>query len=410
MDFVTTLSHLECSRCGAEHDAASPQNLCRQCRSGPLVARYDLEAARRTLTLNALRTRPSTMWRYHELLPVTRREDVVSMGEGCTPLVELPRVGAAMGLRSLFLKDEGLCPTGTFKARGAAASVSKLVEWGVTAMGMPTAGNAGGAFACYGARAGIEVHVAMPSDAPESTWKQATIAGAKVYLIDGPFENCVEFMNGAIEASGWYNASTFREPWRIEGKKSMGFELFEQFGNSVPDTILYPTGGGVGLIAIWKAFGELEALGLLEPGWRCRLISVQSTSCPRLKTALDAGKADTDPWTGPIETSIPGLSGPRHTLGDRLALQAIRETGGDVAVVDDDDVYRAMRDLAGTEGVFVCPEGAATLAAARRLRDAGALGDDEKTVLLNTGSGLKYQEFVTGDGVVADGEARRLFA
>ncbi len=395
MQSLSSITVLECSRCGAQHDPDIPQNLCQSCHSGPLMARYDLQAARRTLTAEALRSRPNDMWRYHELLPVRDAGNIVSMGEGRTPLVKLETLGPAIGLQHLSLKDEGLCPTGTFKARGASASVSKLCEWGVRAIALPTAGNAGGAFACYGARAGLEVHIAMPADAPQGAWKQAVAAGAKVYLIDGPFAHSLKFMREAIARFGWYNASTFNEPWRIEGKKTMGFELFEQFGNTPPDVIIYPTGGGVGVIAIYKAFQELVGLGLLEPGWRCRLIAVQTEGCYRLKAALDADADDTTPWEGDINTVVPGMAGPHYTLGDHVALQAIRSTGGDVAVVNDQEIMAAMRDLGSAEGLFICPEGAATLAAARKLLEAGVLGRDERIVLLNTGNGLKYQEFVT---------------
>lgn len=405
MSAFTSIQSLQCSRCGRHHDPYTVQNLCAYCQSGPLLARYDYEAAAQTLTRDALRSRPSTIWRYHELLPVASPDNVLSMGEGCTPLVPLPRIASELGLGDLMVKDEGLGPTGTFKGRGASVSVSKLVEWGVEAIGMPTAGNAGGAFGCYGARGGIDVHIAMPRTAPPSTWKQATVAGARVYLIDGPFDQSLAFMTQAIDRYGWYNASTFREPWRVEGKKTMGFELFEQLQGELPDVLIYPTGGGVGIIAIHKAFQELEALGMLAPGWQCRLVAVQTRGCYRLKNALDAGELDTKPWEGPIDTVVPGMAGPRYTLGDHLVLDAIRETGGDVAVVDDDDIMAAMRDLARREGVFVCPEGASTLAAARRLRESGALGADDSVVLLNTGSGLKYPEFVGEEGVVGDQEA-----
>jgi len=391
---TSAITHLECFRCNASHDADQVQNLCRKCHSGPLLARYDYALARKTLTSAKLSNRPFDMWRYAELLPIKDPDHIVSMGEGGTPLVSMQKIGAELGLTELHMKDEGLCPTGTFKARGAAASLSKLTEWGVRALGLPTAGNAGGAFACYGARAGVEVHIAMPTDAPQGAWKQAVAAGANVYLIEGRFDQSLKFMRRAIEKFRWYNAATFNEPWRIEGKKTMGFELFEQFGNTLPDTIIYPTGGGVGVIAIFKAFQELEAIGLLEPGWHCRLVAVQTEGCARLRMALDAGAVDTSPWEGEIATSIPGMAGPRYTLGDQIALQAVRATSGTVAIVSDEAILSAMRDLGSKEGLFICPEGSSTLAAARKLRRAGELEADEKVLLLNTGTGLKYQEFV----------------
>lgn len=386
------LTHYECTRCGEKHEANEIQSVCRKCESGPLLARYDLEKVARTLKRENLASRQGDMWRYRELLPVNIPKNIISMGEGWTPLIKLENIGRELGLKNVYLKDEGLCPTGTFKARGASACISKLKELGVKGVAMPTAGNAGGAFACYGARAGMEVHIAMPTDAPESAIKQCSIAHGRVYCIEGRITESIEFINKGINRYGWYNASTFKEPWRVEGKKTMGFELFEQFKGNLPDAILYPTGGGVGLVAIWKAFEELEAMGWISKK-ETRMYSVQTEGCYRLKKALDEGKEDTEPW-GDITTIIPGMAGPKKSLGDALCLRAMRQSGGDVIVVSDDEALPDIGKLAGMEGLFVCPEGATTLTALRKGKEKGLFAEDDRIVLLNTGSGLKYLEFV----------------
>lgn len=386
------LTSLECSRCSAGHDANAPRNVCDKCGSGPLLARYDLERASSEVDRKELSTRRTDMWRYREFLPIRDEHNIVSLGEGWTPLVKLERIGKMLGLKNVFLKDEGLNPTGTFKARGASACISKLKELGVRAIGLPTAGNAGGAFACYAAKAGIEAHVAMPADAPESSRKQTAIAAAKLYLIEGQFDQSIEFMRRRIQEYGWFNASTFREPWRVEGKKTMGLELFEQFGGDLPEVILYPTGGGVGLVAIWKAFDELQEIGWLR-GSKPRMFSVQASGLQRLKKALDAQETDTVPWEN-ITTTIPGMAGPSKSLGDALSLQVIRNSDGGVIVVEDSDVFSDMKNMAALEGEFICPEGASTLTALKQLKDSNSVHEDDRIVLLNTGSGLKYLEFV----------------
>jgi len=389
---MTFLTELECSRCGEKYDANAVRNLCDRCNAGPLLARYDLQRISSLVACGDLVNRSADMWRYKELLPVHDQHNIVSLGEGWTPLIKLERIGKLLGLKNVFLKDEGLNPTGTFKARGASACVSKLRELGVPAIGLPTAGNAGGAFACYAAKAGIRAHIAMPKDAPESTRKQTAIAGANLYLIEGRLDDSIEFINEGIRKYGWFNASTFKEPWRVEGKKTMGFELFEQFGGDLPEVILYPTGGGVGIVAIWKAFEELEQLGWYK-GTKSRMYSVQSSGLQRLKKALDEQQADTVPWKN-ISTRIPGMAGPAKSLGDALCLQIIRESNGDVAVVEDNDVFSDMKKMSEIEGEFICPEGASTLTALKQLKDRGCVHKDDRIVLLNTGTGLKYLEFV----------------
>jgi threonine synthase len=333
------------------------------------------------------------MWRYQEFLPIYDQQNIVTLGEGWTPLIRMQNIGKMLGLKNVFLKDEGVNPTGTFKARGASACVSKLKELGVRALGLPTAGNAGGAFACYAAKAGIEAHIAMPTDAPESTRKQTAIAGAKLYLINGKFDESIEFMKSRINEYGWFNASTFKEPWRVEGKKTMGLELFDQFGGDLPEVILYPTGGGLGLVAIWKAFEELHEIGWLR-GSKPRIFSVQASGLQRLKKALDEQQTDTVPWEN-ITTNIPGMAGPSKSLGDALCLQIIRKSDGDVIVVEDTDVFSDMKNMASLEGEFICPEGASTLTALKQLKDRNLVYKDDRVVLLNTGTGLKYLEFVS---------------
>ena len=332
------------------------------------------------------------MWRYKEFLPICDQRNIVSLGEGWTPLLKLDRIGKLLGLNNVYLKDEGLNPTGTFKARGASACISKLKELKVREIGLPTAGNAGGAFACYAAKAGIQAHIAMPTDAPESTKKQTAIAGATLYLIEGRLDQSIEFIKDGIQKYGWFNASTFKEPWRVEGKKTMGLELFEQFGGDLPEVILYPTGGGVGIVAIWKAFKELEQIGWMK-GTKSRMFSVQSSGLQRLKKAMDEQAADTVPWEN-ITTSIPGMAGPAKSLGDALCLQIMRESHGGVLVVEDTDVFSDMKKMAELEGEFICPEGASTLTALKQLKDNDCVDKDDRIVLLNTGTGLKYLEFV----------------
>lgn len=385
------LSHLECSRCGERHEAAVPRNLCARCGSGPLMAKYHLARVAGDLKREALKTRQFDIWRYRELLPINDPRHIVSMGEGWTPLVRLERISAELGLEHVFLKDEGLCPTGTFKARGASVCVSKLKELGVKAIAMPTAGNAGSAFSCYGARAGMEVHIAMPPSAPESTKRQCCIAGATVHLIRGGLEQSTRFVADTFGGDGWFNASTFKEPWRVEGKKTMGLELFEQFDGNLPDVILCPTGGGVGLVGLWKAFEELEEIGWLA-GRKPRMFSVQAEGCSRLKAALDMGKDDTEYWAD-VATGIPGLAVAK-SLGDALCLRALRESGGGALAVSDAEILSDMKRLAMREGIFTCPEGAATVSGMRQLKANGLVDREERIVLLNTGNGLKSLEFV----------------
>jgi len=383
------LTCLQCPECETTLDADRIQHLC-QCGS-PLLARYDLERARRTLDPRSFRQREPSLWRYRELLPVRDAKHVVTLGEGWTPLLALSRLGAQLGLPHLLLKDEGLNPTGTFKSRGAAVGVSRARELGVRRIAMPTAGNAGGAWAAYCAAAGIEFVVAMPADAPAINQKEASVCGARVVLVDGLISDAGRLVAQGVARWGWYDASTLKEPYRIEGKKTMGYEIAEQLGWTLPDAVLYPAGGGVGLIGLWKAFDEMEALGWIGRE-RPRLIAVQAEGCAPLVRALVEGVAESRFWEG-ASTIAAGLRVPKP-LGDRLALRAMRETGGTAVAVSDAAILDAMALLARTEGLFVCPEGAALVAALPLLIERGAIRQEDRVVLLNTGTGLKYPELV----------------
>jgi threonine synthase len=380
------LSHLECSRCGERLDADVTQGLC-PCGS-PLLARYDLRAAAESLTRAGIAARPDTLWRYHELLPVRDAANVVSLGEGMTPLLHLPRLGAAYGLDRLLVKDEGLLPTGSFKARGAAVGVSRAHELGTTGVAMPTNGNAGAAWSVYAARTAMRSLIAMPVDAPDITRRECLAAGAELYLVDGHIGQCGQLINAAVaRRSGYQEVSTLKEPYRLEGKKTMGLEIIEQLGWRVPDVIVYPTGGGVGLIGIYKALLELQEMGWLDDRLP-RLVAVQSTGCAPVVKAYDEGSDHCEPWPYP-DTVAFGITVPKP-LGDFMILEAVRATGGTAVAVADADTLAEVGRCARLEGLFVCPEGAAALAAVGRLRTSGWLGPDDEVVVLNTGSGLKY--------------------
>lgn len=386
------LAYLECSVCSERHDADRPQNLC-AC-GAPLLARYDLSALAGTLTPGDLSDRPPSLWRYRELLPVRDPQHITTFGEGMTPLIELPRLGASLGLSRLMLKDEGACPTGTFKARGAAVGISRARELGIGRVAMPTNGNAGAAWSAYAARAGVDTLVVMPIDAPEVTRRECAVAGARLFLVDGLIGDAGAIVGRAVRDDGWFDVSTLKEPYRLEGKKTMGLEIFEQLGGRLPDVIIYPAGGGVGLIGIHKAIGELRALGWYD-GPSPRLVAVQAEGCAPIVRAYEAGESRATAWEGG-ETVAFGLNVGKP-LGDRLMLAAIAETGGCAIAVPDAELLEEMRALGRLEGAFICPEGAATVAAARKLRESGWLAPDDEVVLLNTGNGLKYPETVAAD-------------
>ena len=389
----STLSHLECSRTGRRYDADVVQGVSDA--GVPLLARYDIERAGRTLTREALAARPATLWRYHEMLPVRDPRHIVTLGEGMTPLLPLARYGARIGVPKLVMKDEGLIPTATFKARGAAVGVSRAAELGVTGVAMPTNGNAGSAWAAYAARAGMSCLIAMPVDAPAITRTECVATGAELYLVDGLIGDAGKLINAAVrERPGVQEVSTLREPYRLEGKKTMGYEIVEQLGWQVPDVILYPAGGGVGLIGIYKALRELQELGWI--GERLpRLVAVQAEGCAPIVAAFEAGAEVSEPFPN-AHTIAFGITVPK-ALGDFLMLDAVRATAGTAIAVSDKELLDEQRRLAADEGTFICPEGAACLAAARRLRETGFIGTGETVVVLNTGAGLKYPETINVD-------------
>ncbi len=390
------LTHLECPRCGREHDAGVPQNLC-ECGS-PLLARYDLAAVARVVEPERFGLRPADLWRYREVLPVVDPQCVTTLGEGWTPMLRAPAYGAQVGVDELLVKDEGLTPTGSFKARGAAVGVSRARELGIRHIAMPTNGNAGAAWATYAARAGLRATIAMPVDAPTICRRECVAAGADLRLVDGLISDAGRRVAALVAASGGavFDAGTLREPYRLEGKKTMGYEIVEQLGWQVPDVIIYPTGGGVGLIGIHKALGELRELGWVEDKLP-RLVAVQSTGCAPIVRAFAAGQDRAEPWSDPRTVAF-GITVPAP-LGDELILTALRATAGTAIAVDDAEILTDLRDFAAREGLLLCPEGAACLTAARKLRAGGWIRAGERVVVLNTGAGLKYPETVDVTGV-----------
>jgi threonine synthase len=387
----SALSHLECGRCGTRHDADKPQNLC-ECGT-PLLVRYDLDQVATNLSTEDIASRPNDLWRYHELLPVRDRANVVSLGEGMTPILPITDYGERIGVPNLLVKDEGLLPTGSFKARGAAVGVSRARELGIERITMPTNGNAGAAWATYAARAGMKSLIVMPAEAPSITRMECAMAGARLYIVDGLIGDAGKIAAQAV-ADGWFNTSTLKEPYRIEGKKTMGLEIVEQLGWRMPDVIVYPTGGGVGLIGIRKALDELVTLGWLT-GRLPRLVAVQSSGVAPIVRAFEQGADTAEPWEN-AETVAFGIN-VASAIGDFLILSAIRDTGGTAVAVDDADILAEQAACAATEGVLMCPEGAATLAAASQLRSSGWLDGSEEVVVLNTGSDLKYPHTATYD-------------
>jgi threonine synthase len=389
----SALSHLECSRCGTEHDASGLQGTC-EC-GAPLLARYDLSRVAELTGPDEIGTRPPSLWRYHELLPVSRAENVISFGEGMTPLTPMPRLGHEIGLPGLLMKDEGVLPTATFKARGAAVGVSRAAELGAAGVAMPTNGNAGAAWAAFCARAGLPFLVAMPADAPAITRSECVAAGAETYVVDGLINDAGRMLGPVVrQRDGWQDVSTLREPYRLEGKKTIGLEIAEQLGWRVPDVILCPSGGGVGLIGIWKALQELAALGWIGPRMP-RLVAVQAAGCAPIVAAFERDELTTSTWPE-ARTAAFGLTVPAP-LGGFLVLEAVRASGGSAVAITDADLLAAQAQTARLEGAWICPEGAACVAAASWLRESGWLGEGDEIVVLNTGAGLKYPETATAD-------------
>jgi threonine synthase len=389
----SALTHLECARCGSKLDASEVQGTC-ECGS-PLLARYDIERIAARLRPADLASRRLDLWRYHELLPVGAPGSVISLGEGMTPLLAMPALGRAIGVPRLLMKDESLIPTGTFKARGAAVGVSRAAELGVTGVAMPTNGNAGAAWASYAARAGLRSLIVMPADAPPITRAECAVAGAELYLVDGLIGDAAKLVRAALEARGGYqDVSTLREPYRLEGKKTMGLEIAEQLGWRLPDVIVYPTGGGVGIIGIYKALLELRELGWVRQDLP-RLVCVQASGCAPIVAAFAAGARQSEPWPD-ARTVAFGLTVPK-ALGDFIVVDAVYATGGTAVAVDDQVLLADQRMVARLEGSFICPEGAACVSAVRQLRESGWLSPSDEVVLLNTGTGLKYPQTVPVD-------------
>jgi threonine synthase len=389
-DLPTFVTHLECGLTGERYEADKIQGLSKAGR--PLLVRYDLDGVRRALTKDMLAARPQTLWRYREMLPVRRPENVVSLGEIVTPLISLPRIAGSIAPKGqkpgeILVKDEGRLPTGSFKARGLVMAVSMAKELGVTTMAMPTNGNAGAAMAAYCARAGMKAYVFCPDDTPDVNIREIAMQGAAVFLVNGLIDDCGRLVAEGEKAVGWFNCSTLREPYRIEGKKTMGLELAEQLGWEVPDVIFYPTGGGTGLIGMWKAFAELEEMGWIGKK-RPRMVAVQAAGCAPMVKAWEDGVEHAPRWPH-SHTFAAGIRVPQ-AVGDFLILRAVRESGGFAIAVDDAAIADAWGQVAREEGLLLCPEGAATFAAYRQALADGRVGSGERVVLFNCASGLKY--------------------
>ncbi|HTS62518.1 MAG TPA: threonine synthase [Candidatus Acidoferrales bacterium] len=379
-------SHLECSLCGTRYDAGAIANLC-TC-GGPLLVRFDFDVLRHRWLRREVTNGRASMWRYAPVLPPSDAS-IVSLGEGWTPLVQTKRLGALMGADSLWVKDEGMNPTASFKARGLSCAVSMCVELGIHKVAIPSAGNAASAMAAYAAAAGIEAHIFMPRDVPQSNYLECKAYGAQVTLVDGLISDCGKMVAERGPAEGWFDVSTLKEPYRIEGKKTMGYEVAEQMGWELPDAIFYPTGGGVGMIGMWKAFDEMQKLGWIGSR-RPKMIAVQAEGCQPVVRAFNEGEPRSR-FFEDAHTLAAGLRVPKP-LGDFLVLNAVRESGGTAIAISDEDMMTAGVQLASEEGIFAAPEGAACVAAAERLLECGFLKQTDRIVLYNTGSGLKYPE------------------
>jgi threonine synthase len=379
------VTYLECSRTGERFEAGKIHNL--STAGWPLLVRYDLEKVRREWDRDSLRDAPRTMWRYAPLLPVRSKENIVSLQEGFTPLHRLHRLGERFECDDLWLKDEGVNPTLTFKARGVSCAISMCRELGIRKVAIPTAGNAGGAAAAYAAAAGIEAYVFMPRDVPVANFIEARVFGAHVTLVDGLISDCAKRVAEGKATEGWFDLSTLKEPYRIEGKKTMGLEAAEQFGWKLPDVIFYPTGGGVGIIGMWKAFEELEQLGWIGRK-RPKMIAVQAEGCPPIVRAFEQN-AEFSEFYQNASTLASGLRVPK-ALGDFLVLRAVRASGGTAITVSDDETMQATARFAESEGLFIAPEGGACIAALKKLRKSGFLNKSERILIYNTGSGYKY--------------------
>jgi threonine synthase len=382
------VTHLECALCGLKHEAHRLLNLCRECGK-PLLVRYGLARAKQSLTKESLVSRRSDMWRYREVLPVEDDANIVTFGEGWTPLLRAQKLGRSVGLTELYIKDEGQNPTQSFKARGMAAAVSMAKELGASKLAVPSAGNAAGALAAYAARAELECFIFMPRDTPRANVVECQQTGANVTLMDGLITDCGAEVGRRKEAEGWFDVSTLKEPYRVEGKKTLGYELAEQLNWEPPDVIIYPTGGGTGLIGMWKAFDEMEQMGWIGSK-RPRMVTVQASGCAPIVRAFEEGKRFADEFPN-AATTASGLRVPK-AIGDFLILDALRDSGGTAVAVTDDELIKATREIGAAEGIFCAPEGAACLPALRKLIEADLVKSSDRVVLFNTGSGVKYME------------------
>lgn len=389
-DTGSTVSHLECTYCGQTYSAAELHNLCPACGK-VLYHRYNLTAARERLTPEMLKGRVASMWRYREVMPVLSTANIITLGEGWTPLLEARRLGRKLGLANLFIKDESQNPTGSFKARGLSAAVSKARELGAKAFSIPSAGNAGGALAAYAARAGLPAAVMMPVDAPYINKLETAVTGAQTWLVQGLINDAGRILKANAASKGWFDLSTLKEPYRVEGKKTLGYELAEQLDWKLPDVVIYPTGGGTGLVGMWKAFDEMEELGWIGSK-RPRMIVAQATGCAPIVRAFEEGTEFARPWED-ARTASSGIRVP-VAVADYLMLQAVRQSGGVALAVSDEAMQQATFEIASQEGIFVAPEGAATLAVLRRMLEQNLVLPEEQVVIFNTGAGQKYPEFI----------------
>ncbi|HKZ78232.1 MAG TPA: threonine synthase [Pyrinomonadaceae bacterium] len=382
------VTHLECAGCGVHYEARRLLNLCHQCGK-PLLVRYDLERAAQSLTKKSLFGRRADLWRYREVLPVESDETIVSLGEGWTPLLKANRLGHQLGLAELYIKDESQNPTQSFKARGMTTAVSMAKELGVKKLAVPSAGNAAGALAAYAAAAGLECFIFMPRDTPRANVVECEQTGAHVTLIDGLITDCGAEIARRKDAEGWFDVSTLKEPYRVEGKKTLGYELAEQLNWMLPDVIIYPTGGGTGLIGMWKAFDEMQTMGWVGPR-RPRMVTVQAAGCAPIVQAFNTGNRFADEFPN-AATVASGLRVPR-AVGDFLILDALRQSGGTAVAVTDEELLAAIGEIGAYEGLFCAPEGAACLPALRKILASGEVKSAERVVLFNTGAGVKYLE------------------
>ena len=384
-DHLPGATHLECTGTG-EH-VESEQLIGLSAAGKPLFARYDLDAIRDGFTMSEVANRRADLWRYAEVLPVRDPRAMIALGEGWTPLIDAPRTATRLGVRKVWIKEEGQNPTGSFKARGLCLAVSRAFELGAEELALPSAGNAGSAAAAYGAAAGLPVHVVVPSDTPAPILEEMAALGADVQLLDGLISDCAKVVKQGVEKHGWFDLSTLKEPYRVEGKKTMGYELVEQLGGRLPDAIVYPTGGGTGLIGMWKAFDEMETLGWIGSE-RPKMFTVQAAGCAPMVRAWESGHDHAEPWQG-ATTYASGLRVP-GAVGDFLILRALRESGGGAAAVPDHLMAEWVAKMGADTGIFAAPEGGATAAAVPMLMDKGLISADDEVVLFNTGSGLKY--------------------